>query len=400
MKGATLGLGIIGIAIAMSSACGGSKGGAGAGGGAAASVSSSTTSASGVTSTSSSGSISSSTSTSTSSSTSNATSAGSTGSTSSSSSASSATTASSSGSTSSSSSTSSATSASSSSGGSVVVYAHTDNTLFRYDPSQPAVAPSAIGAFDCIGGPSQDTAMTDLAVNATGQLWGISANNLYTLMLPAGATGPVHCATTYIVEPALPFYGLTFAPKGVLDPNVEVLVGANTLGQLWSIVPNGTATVHAQRGTFGTVPANDPHGHIYVNAGQSWELSGDIVFISAGGTPRGFATVRDCPMPPSTTNCNTTDTLIELDLTALASANPKSVTKTIIGQVVKSNACNDPVNAAYGSLYGIAALGSTVFGFSHLGYVTTIDLNSGTSCLAVATPGQSWAGAGITTSAL
>jgi hypothetical protein len=44
--------------------------------------------------------------------------------------------------------------------------------------------------------------------------------------------------------------------------------------------------------------------------------------------------------------------------------------------------------------------GGAVFGFSHLGYVTTIDVNSGTACLAVATPAAAWAGAGITTSAL
>jgi hypothetical protein len=282
----------------------------------------------------------------------------------------------------------------------VVVYAHTNTTLYRYDPSQPAMAPTAIGAFDCIGGTSQDTAMTDLAVNAAGDLWGISANYVYALTLPVGGTGPVHCATTYLAEPALVMFGLTFAPKGVLDPNVEVLVGANTNGELRSIVPSGNATILAQHGTFGTVPANDGHGHNYTNVGKSWELSGDIVFVSGGGNPRGFATVRDCPTPPSSTGCNTTDTLIELDLNTLASATTQSVTKALIGQVVKSSACNDPVNTAYGSFYGIAALGSTVFGFSHLGYVTTIDLTSGTACLAVATPGQPWAGAGITTLAL
>jgi hypothetical protein len=375
MKGGTFGLGLIGFAMLGSSACGGSKT-AGTSGGAAASASSSTTSAS-----SSSGSASTSSNASSATSTSGATSASSSGSTSSSSSA------------------SSATSGSSSSGGATVVYAHTNDTLYRYDPSQPKVAPTTIGAFDCIGGAGQDTAMTDLAVNAAGDLWGVSAHDVYALMLPAGGTGPVHCATTYVAQPAGTFYGLSFAPKGVLDPNVEVLVAVNTAGELWSVLPSGNATILAQHGTFGTVPANDGRGHNYANVGKAWELSGDIVFLSEGGTPRGFATVRDCPTPPSSTNCNTTDTLIELDMNNLASATTQPVTKAIIGQIVKSNACNDPANAAYGSFYGIAAFGSTVLGFSHLGYVTTIDLTSASSCLAVATPGQPWAGAGITTSA-
>ena len=86
-------------------------------------------------------------------------------------------------------------------------------------------------------------------------------------------------------------------------------VAGNNAGELWAIDSGGTLTQH---GNFGTVPANDGHGHTYpaANKGQLWELSGDIVFLANGGSPVGFATVRDCPNPPSQTGCSTIDTLI------------------------------------------------------------------------------------------
>src|SRR5262249_52428475 len=151
-----------------------------------------------------------------------------------------------------------------------------------------------------------------------------------------------------------------------------------------------------QHGTFGAVPASDGHGHTYKNAGKEWELSGDIVFLANNGNPLGFATVRDCPTPPSTTSCNTTDTLIELDLTLLKTAGAQVVTKQtggVRGQIVKAPGCNDPTNTSYGSMYGIAAYQDKVYGFSHQGYIVTIDNNDGTACLALQTTSDSWAGA-------
>jgi hypothetical protein len=289
-----------------------------------------------------------------------------------------------------------------SSGGTFSAYAHTNTTLFKMDPSQANLALTMIGNFTCIGGNGQDTSMTDLAVNDTGDLWAISAHNVYKLQLPAGGTGPVSCVQTIQLGAAstATFYGLTFAPAGLLGPN-EVLVGGNTAGQLWAIdVTNPQMPILTQHGTFGPVPANDGHGHNYQYAGKEWELSGDIVFLANNGNPLGFATVRDCPNPPSSSNCDTTDTLIELDLNALKTAGTQVVTKNpggVRGAVVKAPTCNDPANQSYGSMYGIAAYQDKVYGFSHQGYVVTISNNDGTACLALQTSGDSWAGAAIST---
>ncbi len=220
----------------------------------------------------------------------------------------------------------------------------------------------------------------------------------------------MHCSAQYALNApsGVVFYGLTFAPAGVLGSG-EVLVGANTAGQLYSIEPNGSGVTLTQHGTFGTVPASDGRGHNYPSdsstgntVGTEWELSGDIVFLANNGSPLGFATVRDCKNPPSTSSCSNTDTLIEIDMNAIKTAGTQSVTQSIRGQVVKSPSCNDPSHTSYGGMYGIAASGSSVFGLAHGtssagGSIVQIDNNDGSACLLLGTPMQEWDGAAITT---
>jgi hypothetical protein len=293
----------------------------------------------------------------------------------------------------------SSSSGSTASGGTMVssAYAHTNTELFTLDPSQANLALSPVGTFDCIGG-NGDSSMTDVAVNEAGDVWGISAHNVYKFDLPStpGAGATVHCALIIpIVGSSATFYGLTFAPAGVLGSS-EVLVAANTAGQLWAVDSMGHLTQH---GTFGTVPANDGHGHNYMYPGKPWELSGDIVFLANNGKPVGFATVRDCESPPSSSNCNYTDTLVELDLSLLAQTGAQNVVPNgyLRGQIVKAAGCNDPANTSYGRMYGIAAYGSKVLGFSHQGYVVSINNVDGSACLVSTTSGDTWAGAAITT---
>ena len=273
-------------------------------------------------------------------------------------------------------------------------YAHTNTTLFSFDPASPSLVTTKVGDFGCIGKAGQDGSMTDLAVNGQGDLWGISSKNVYHLV-PSG--GAVKCDKTipFAGNTQVKFYGLTFAPVGVLDPVNEVLVAGNTDGELWAVDQNGTLTLH---GNLGVVPVSDGQGHTYPakNQGQRWELSGDLVFLANGGKSVGFATVRDCPKPPSTTGCNTTDTLLEIDVTKLGAATTQSVAKSVRGQIVKAQGCNDPSGGPYGSMFGIAAWGSKVYGFSHSGGIVEIDNVTGGACL-VKSGADLWDGAGVTT---
>ena len=278
-----------------------------------------------------------------------------------------------------------------------VLYAHTNTTLYSGDPTVSPLTLDLLGDFDCIGGAGQATSMTDVAVDRAGNVWAVSSNAIYRIEIQGAV---VHCAQTISLNNpgGIRFYGLTFAPKGVLDPQKEVLVAGNNAGELWSIDDNGNL---AQHGTFGIVPANDGHGHTYANAGKDWELSGDIAFFSNAGNPVGFATVRDCPNPPDTTGCNPIDTLVELDVNAIGGATSQSVTQSVRGQIVKAAGCSDAA-AGYGSVYGIAAWGGVVHGFSRSsgdGYAIAIDNTDGSACLLDFFAGLSWAGAGVTTAA-
>ena len=273
-------------------------------------------------------------------------------------------------------------------------YAHTNTTLFEFDPATPALTTKKVGDFDCIGGQGQASSMTDVAVDSQGDIWGISSKSVYQLTIQGGA---VHCAKTIPLATSgkVSFYGLTFAPIGVVDPGKEVLVAGNTDGELWAIDANGAVTQH---GTLGNVPANDGQGHSYPakNQGKRWELSGDIVFLANGGKPVAFATVRDCPSPPSTSGCSATDTLLEIDASKLAGAATQSVAKAVRGQIVERPGCSDPSGGPYGSMYGIAAWDSKVYGFSHGGAIVEIDNVTGGACLVVTTKNL-WDGAGVTT---
>lgn len=279
------------------------------------------------------------------------------------------------------------------SAGKQLVYAHTDTMLFSFDPAVTPLKLTQLGNFDCIGGSGQDVSMTDVAVDRDGNLFGISA----TKVQPLSVVGTVvECGAPIALSGAADpkFYALTFAPAGVLDPNLEVLVAGNTAGELWSISATGTL---ALLGTFGTVPANDGNGHTYPNSGTAWELSGDIVFLANDGNPLGYATVRDCPNPPSSSGCNGDDTLIEIDVPKLATAGGGSVTKSVRGLVVKRSGCTDSIVGSYDNMFGIAAWGDRVYGFSRAGYLVDIDIADGSACLVDEYPGAKFSGAGITT---
>jgi hypothetical protein len=288
-----------------------------------------------------------------------------------------------------------------------LIYAHTNTTLYSLDPLKPDLPVTPIGDFDCVlkpgemATPGKVASMTDLAIDENLTMFSVSSFAVHPITV-TGST--VHCGTPIpLTDPILMdknkrFYSLSFAPTGVLDPAKEVLVAGNTAGELWSIDPAGKITQH---GTLGNIPATDGHGHAYANydpnVPKAWEISGDIVFLSNNGKPVGFATVRDCPTPPSPTGCAKVDTLIEIDMSKMAMAGAQNVQKSLRGQVVKRAGCNDSANAAYGFLYGIATWNDKVYGFGHEGNLVDISLLDGSACLVKNYPANMFSGAAVTT---
>src|SRR5262249_30467155 len=127
---------------------------------------------------------------------------------------------------------------------------------------------------------------------------------------------------------------------------------------------------------------------------------GDIVFLANGGQPVGFATVRDCPNPPDSSNCDTNDTLIQIDMTKLG-AGTQVVTQSIRGKVVQGNGCsmNDTHTTDFGKLYGIGAWDDKIYGFSNSGALVEVNNADGTACLVQYFSQNAWAGAGVSTQA-
>lgn len=288
-----------------------------------------------------------------------------------------------------------------------LIYAHTDTTLFSLDPTAATLALTQIGTFDCIGASGtpgqQSTAMTDLAVDRNQNIWALSSYAVRPITVQ-GTTA--HCGSEIYVHvndpnagdsgfPFIKFEALTFAPVGVLSPTQEMLVAGDTAGQLWVI--DTVSSSITQHGAFGIVPPNDGLGHAYLYPGGTWELSGDIVFLANGGSPVGFATVRDCPNPPDNSGCNEVDTLIEVDMAALAQAGTQSVTKAIRGQILQKSSCGGNGSYGFGSLFGIASWNGDVYGFSRAGNLVLIDNVDGTACLVKNYPSDLFSGAAVTT---
>lgn len=228
--------------------------------------------------------------------------------------------------------------------GTVLVYAHSDDTLYTVDPTTRMVQRIGMFQFPTDGNMHS---MTDLAVDAMGRITGVTEDALYTI-------DPLSARCTLIR--ALPvadrrvFVGLTWLPAGVLDAGAEVLLGGATDGSLWRI--NATT---GQTARVGMLPSG-------------WGISGDLVSIRGAAT---YATVR------RTTGTSTTDTLVTLTFGS-------SVQMRTIGEV------------GFRSLYGLGYWRQTLYGFTRAGELISIAASTGRGTR-VSMPAMQFSGAGVTT---
>ena len=186
------------------------------------------------------------------------------------------------------------------------VYANTDDTLYSLDPSTNVV--TLIGPFAGNSDAGDDDTVTDLAVNANGDLYVNTESAIYTAALPTTIPGTVQLTKLASIALATGqrFYALAFAPAGALA-TTEVLIGGDGDGELYAInTSNGTTQ---DLGSFGTDPSH---------SGYDFALSGDLVFyMDATNTPTGLATIRPCK--PKTTTClETSDYLAAVDMVAVS----------------------------------------------------------------------------------
>lgn len=222
----------------------------------------------------------------------------------------------------------------------VRVFAHTADTLYSIDPRSFTV--TRVGDFIWPDGASQ---MTDLAINATGEAWGITFSSLYRVDLATA-----RC--TFIAPFAgAEFNGLSFIPGGELEPG-EVLVAANRNGAYVRVDP-ATGAIR-QLGLYGADTGS----------------SGDLVSVAGGGT---FATIVDLNVG-----------LGEEPVEYLARIDPTNGRATRIGPTGVTRT------------WGVGYWRSRVYGFTEGGAVVTLDITTGRAT-EVARNSVAWWGAAVTT---
>jgi large repetitive protein len=222
----------------------------------------------------------------------------------------------------------------------VYVYAHTSSTLFRVDPDTLAVQQVAPFGWGTVGSDQ----MTDIAIDRTGRMIGVSFDRVYRV-------DPTTAQTTLLSSSLSgTFNGLSFVPASMLGqtsmPGDDVLVGTrNSDGKVFRIDPmSGSAT---EVGNMG-----------------SYQSSGDLVAVE------GFGTAQ-------TVTGSSSDVLARLA--------PQTFAATPIGG-----------GTGYGQIWGIAYWKNKVYGFTNGGQFLLIDPTTGVATM-VAQQGMAWWGAAVTT---
>ncbi len=258
-----------------------------------------------------------------------------------------------------------------------VIYAHSDTELYAMDPTSQAI--TDLGAFD--DGSGSTPVITDLAVDGDGALWVNSESAIYRATIGSG-TVSLSLVAQIALKTSQKFYALGFAPAGVLGSN-ETLVAGDNLGVLYAIDTSGQTV---ELGSFGA----DASGNAY-------ELSGDIVFYTQNGAPRGLATVRSCSKSGTCSEAN--DILAEIDVAAMSAAYAKkspasSLKKQLLG-----------AGTGFGHLYGVGAWNDSVFAFARASSSTPAQLvvidgtGNGKVVKTFGDISAGWSGAGVTTKA-
>lgn len=272
------------------------------------------------------------------------------------------------------------------------IYANTDDSLYSMDPKTQAV--TLIGKFAGVGGGTNDTNVTDLAVNANGDVYVNTESVVYKAAIPQ-TPGPVQLTKVATISTGVgqKFFALAFAPAGVLGAG-EALVGGDGNGEVWSIDPTSGAT--KDLGSFGKDPAIPT---------KVFALSGDIVFYTdATNKPTGLATIRACALGGK--NCDrTSDFLAGIDMTALSTAFTSGTpAASLLAGIYGGSGSNPGPGTSYGDLFGLGAWEGNVYAFERATggkppALISIDTQKGTGSPLPGTFNftNGWSGAGVTT---
>lgn len=223
---------------------------------------------------------------------------------------------------------------------SAAVFAHSSTDLYRIDPDTLQVQIVAPFSFS-------NTAehLTDIALDRTGRMIGISLDNVYSI-------DPDTAQTTFLAPLADGFTSLSFVP---IDPanldSPERLIAATFDGEVYEIDPDDGSSLLV--GDYGADGENDIGS------------SGDIVSV------HGFGTVATVNVEGSSTD-------------HLAWIDPATFRANLIGDTARDK------------IFGLGFWKGVIYGFTDAGEFLAIDVTTG-AATAIDTGSIAWWGSGVTT---
>jgi hypothetical protein len=238
------------------------------------------------------------------------------------------------------------------------VYAHSDLTLYRFDPIAGTF--TTVGDFSCLEVSEGVAEMLDIAIDRAGNMVGTAAMSEHTVITGRLVSIDKTSAACTVLKTGSYPNSLAFVPVGTVLPDREALVGYVNDAYVRIDPDTGVVT--------GVGNLNAP------GAANPWMSSGDIVSIVGGGTyvtiiPKGVVTA-------------------DPDGDRIAAVDPTT------GAIIR-------VIGATGTsgLYGLGYWGGIAYGFSSGGLLVKIDLTTGagTPIPIAGAPSAGFYGAGTTT---
>ncbi|MCK5796863.1 MAG: hypothetical protein KAI47_06765 [Deltaproteobacteria bacterium] len=230
-----------------------------------------------------------------------------------------------------------------------IVWAHSSDDLYRFDPVTRTV--TKVGAFNGDGA-SMGFGMTDLAVNAQGQIYGIGRGYVYQV-------NPNTAAVTRVFgDGKVQGNALTFVPAGEYESGEVLVVGFSR------VVAGHTVSVLAKIDLVAQTQKD------IMTIADGCATSGDVVSVKKLGT---YVTLRCLDAPGS-------DVLARLDV--------KQGTATRVGAI------------GFSAVFGLGFWCDSFYGFTDRAELIAIDPKNGSGTLITNQTGaNSFWGAGVTTTA-
>lgn len=238
------------------------------------------------------------------------------------------------------------------------VYAHSDLTLFRFDPVGGTFV--TVGDFSCLKVSEGVAEMLDIAIDRAGNMVGTAAMSEHTVITGRLVSIDKATAACTVLKTGSYPNSLAFVPIGTVLPDREALVGYVNDAYVRIDPDTGNVT--------GIGNLNAP------GAPNPWMSSGDIVSIVGGGT---YVTM----IPKGSVSADPQgDRIAEVD----------PATGTILRVIGATGASG---------LFGLGYWGGIAYGFSNTGLLVKIDLTTGagTPIPITGAPAAGFYGAGTTT---